>query len=55
MTDKEFEVVETMAKYGGSFVKTLADCFRRADQINFNKLKVAFPEYWEQYEEMSQE
>ena len=53
MTDKEFEVVETMTKYGGSFVKALAECYHRADNNNFIKLKIAFPEYWKQYEEMS--
>jgi pyruvate/2-oxoacid:ferredoxin oxidoreductase beta subunit len=53
MTDEEFEVVEAMSKYGGSFVQALAECFHRADSNNFEKLKNAFPEYWKQYEEMA--
>lgn len=51
--DHDFEVVEAMEKYGGSFVKALAECFHRADANNVEKLKNAFPEYWEQYEEMA--
>lgn len=53
MNKEEFEVVETMAKYGGSFVKALAKCFHRADSNNFFRLKIAFCDYWEQYEKMS--
>ena len=49
MNDEELKVVDTMAKYGGSFVKALAEAFYRADMINIQKLKNAFPEYWEQY------
>jgi len=52
MDDHEFATVEKMETYGGSFVKALAECFHRADRQNIDKLKVAFPEYWEQYEKM---
>lgn len=52
MTDQEHEVLERMENYGGGFVKSLANCFHRADDINFKKLKEAFSEYWKQYEEM---
>ena len=38
-----------MSKWGGGFVKQLAQCFYRADHCNFAKLKAAFPEYWETY------
>jgi hypothetical protein len=48
MTDEEMDVVDCMANSGG-VVKALAECFYRADPINFNKLKDAFPEYWKQY------
>lgn len=53
MNEEQFEVVVAMENYGGSFVKTLASCFHKADPNNFIKLKNAFPEYWKQYEEMS--
>jgi len=47
--EKEYQTVEAMEKFGGSFVKALARAFHRADPINFIKLKNAFPEYWEEY------
>ena len=53
MNKTEFKVLENMEKYGGSFVKALAQCFHRADRINFEKLKNAFPEYWEQYKKFN--
>jgi len=53
MTDQEFEVVEAMFDYGGSFVQQLSICFHRADPFNFEKLKDAFPEYWEEYSEIA--
>jgi hypothetical protein len=43
------QIVDTMAKMGGSFVKALADCWRRGDGHNKAKLKAAFPEYWRDY------
>lgn len=52
MTDQEYGVVEKMELYGGSFVKALAICFYKADNINFKKLKNTFPGYWKQYEDM---
>lgn len=52
MTDHDFEVVSAMEKYGGSFVKALAQCFHRADPLNFVKLVRAFPEYWKTYEDL---
>jgi hypothetical protein len=51
MTENEIEVVDAMAKMGGSFVKALAECFRCADAVNFKRLRDAFPEYWRQYQE----
>jgi len=50
MTEEEFEVVEEMQEYGGSFVKSLAECFHKADDNNFNILKNAFKGYWLDYE-----
>lgn len=54
MTDQDIAVVECMEKYGGSFVKALAECFRRADAHNFIKLKTTFKGYWKQYADMAQ-
>lgn len=52
-TELDYIIVEQMEKYGGSFVKALAECFHRADRNNFEKLKKTFAEYWEEYRKMS--
>lgn len=52
-TDQDLKIIEAMETYGGSFVKALAECFRRADHQNFIKLKTTFSEYWQQYTEMA--
>lgn len=49
MSTEEFEVVQNMETFGGSFVQSLAQCFYRADNNNFIRLRLAFPEYWEEY------
>ena len=45
-----YQVVGAMQKYGGSFVKALADCWWRADSINEKRLQEAFSDYFEQYQ-----
>lgn len=42
-------VAEAMRRYGGSFVVALASCVDHADHINLEKIKRAFPEYWQTY------
>lgn len=53
MTDEDLKVIEAMEQYGGSFVKSLAQCFRTADFKNRAILKNAFLDYWNQYTEMA--
>ncbi len=53
MNEEEVRVVDAMWKFGGSFVKCLAEAMRHADPVNLGKLKSAFPEYWKQYDDMS--
>ena len=53
--ENKIKVIDAMETYGGSFVKDLAECFRRADPQNFAKLAATFSEYWEQYEVMAKE
>ena len=36
-------------RYGGSFVKSLADCFLTADPTNKQRLRDAFPDYFQVY------
>ena len=52
--DKEYEIIECMQKYGGSFVKALAECLLRADPTNYQKLKQAFPEYILEYTKLAE-
>lgn len=47
--DEKLEIVENMEKYGGSFVKALAQCILRADPDNLLKLETTFSEYFEEY------
>ena len=55
MNEHDYHIVSMMEKYGGSFVKALANACHHADPINLAKLKNAFPEYWKEYEEMFDE
>ena len=52
MNEQDTHTVEMMAKYGGSFVKALAELCWRADPINLRKIKITWPEYWSRYEIM---
>lgn len=51
-SSRELEVLRTMEEMGGSFVSHLAMAWVRADSSNHQRLKVAFPEYWDEYERM---
>lgn len=51
MNEQDYKTVENMERYGGSFVKALAECARHADHTNLKKLKNTFSEYWEKYSE----
>jgi len=51
--DEKIAVAITMIKYGGSFVKALGQALMAADQVNTQKIKEAFSEYWKQYKEMA--
>jgi hypothetical protein len=47
-------VANAMRQYGGNFVQKLGACISAADSTNAQKLKDAFPEYWEKYLEIGQ-
>jgi len=51
VTERELAVVAAMKRYGGSFVKALAEAFTYADPDNFRILKASFPDYWRLYED----
>ena len=52
---RDYWTIEAMAKYGGSFVKALAEAARRADPQNLAKIKTAWVEYWAEYEKTGRE
>jgi hypothetical protein len=52
MTDHQ--ITETMLTYGGSFVQALAQAWRCADQWNQSRLKAAFSNVFEQYQELAE-
>ncbi len=49
----KYAVAKAMSMYGGGFVKKLAELILLADPANLEKIKNAFPEYWEKYSNMS--
>lgn len=50
--DEVISVSKAMIKYGGSFVESLGKALQQADLINQQKIKNAFPAYYEKYKEM---
>jgi hypothetical protein len=54
MTITDYDVSVAMLTFGGSFVQALGRAWQCADTVNGDKLKAAFPEYWEQYREFAQ-
>ena len=47
--DEILSVANSMIKYAGSFVESLGKALLQADEFNQQKIKNAFPEYWEKY------
>lgn len=52
---RDYWTIEAMAKYGGSFVKALAEAARHADRQNLAKIKTTWVEYWMEYEKTGRE
>ena len=50
-TDEELKgkIIDNMLSFGGSFVKSLANCCILADYINFRKLVEVFADYFWDY------
>lgn len=42
-------VAHSMMKHGGGFVSALGVALMKADRTNAQKIKDAFPEYWDEY------
>lgn len=45
--------LDTMERCGGSFVRSLAECYRRADASHRERLRWAFPELLQRYAEQA--
>jgi hypothetical protein len=53
MKNEVHQVLNTMDVYGGGFVKQLVVLMRHADADNARRLLQAFPELFDQYDEMT--
>lgn len=47
--DEAVIVAENMKQHGGHFVKYLSKAILAADNNNLEKIKSAWPEYWNEY------
>jgi hypothetical protein len=52
MNPTDQQIIETMEQRGGHFVRALAECFRRADDTNFQVLHSTFWGVWLKYRAM---
>jgi hypothetical protein len=50
----DYDIVNAMARFGGSFVQCLAAAYHAADPVNSLRLKAAFPDIWAEYAELVQ-
>ena len=50
--DEASHVARMMVRYGGGFVHHLGEALTRADAGNTARIKQAFPEYWQTYNDM---
>lgn len=47
--NEKYQTVETMRKFGGSFVAALANAYAVADSNNSARVEAAFPDYIKEY------
>jgi hypothetical protein len=50
----EWEIKEAMRIFGGSFIQQFARLYDAADPVNQARLRAAFPDYWEQYRQITE-
>jgi len=51
MNEKDYWIIEAMRKFGGGFVRALAEAASQADPENLSKIKSTWAKYWEDYED----
>jgi hypothetical protein len=49
----DFDIVNSMIRHGGSFVRALGLACLRADDDNLRRVREAFPELWIEYAELA--
>lgn len=54
MFSDDYDTIQAMLTYGGSFVVALAKAAQKADSVNLEIIKIAFAEYWKKYSEMAE-
>ena len=52
--DKVQATAEAMQRHGGGFVKLLGAALARADPNNKDRIREAFPDYWQQYRSIAE-
>ena len=52
---ERYDVWRNMRQYGGSFVRLLGELLIHADPENTQRIKNAWPEYWEKYKNIGGE
>lgn len=52
VSDEDYYTIQEMRRMGGRFVEALGDAAMVADEVNFDRLKRAFPEIFEKYRGM---
>jgi len=52
MTTEDHNIISCMKAHGGGFASALAQAALRADSINFERLKAAFPDLWDDFREL---
>jgi len=53
MNERDLDVSLSMQRYGGDFARKLGELLQLADTENLAKLKLAFSEYYKEYEDMA--
>lgn len=53
-SDTKYWMIQAMQMHGGSFIKSLAMAWLRADHVNAKRLETTFPEYVKEYTKLGQ-
>lgn len=49
MDPTQDQILMAMQRYGGRFIKTLAELYYRADPVNQARIRAAFADEWTEY------